>query len=341
MTNGDIALVAPRVRAEGGAVSVALVYEGVPIRRWCHAIDMLNATDMWKANGSDPNRQPAEWLRSADAKRFIEVNFAAGILGDSQDEVIQTLRGGTPTTWVHWQVGLAYAGYLNPIFRSHIQAVWRGWAEGTLPVAPTAPQGITAADLMQAAVVFGREVRGVVHDEVSSALVPISGSIATLQEDTASLKVGFVAVQEGFLALSGDVAAGLSEIYRMADRGRKAFPKATRTGAILAAHAQGGLCPCCKRNRITNSDGTRAPHVEFHHKDSARHDNSPDNCTPLCRECHAEFTAAPLAAEAKYEKRIAAFHEARREQFGQSKLPECRHQPRHGKLADSRQSSIF
>ncbi|MEN6631786.1 MAG: KilA-N domain-containing protein, partial [Candidatus Polarisedimenticolia bacterium] len=49
--------------------SKALVYNGAVIR---DRNEMLSLTDMWKAQGADPARQPANWLASADAKRFIE-----------------------------------------------------------------------------------------------------------------------------------------------------------------------------------------------------------------------------------------------------------------------------
>ena len=58
----------------------ALVYRDVPIR---DRGEMLSLTDMWRAAGADPSRQPAEWMRSAQAADFIDHILA--ILGISQD----------------------------------------------------------------------------------------------------------------------------------------------------------------------------------------------------------------------------------------------------------------
>jgi len=85
----------------------AFVYAGVLIR---DRGEMISLTDMWRAAGSDPARQPANWLASADARRFIDV--LGGVLnpGISGDEMVKSIRGGrAPGTWAHWQIGLAVA----------------------------------------------------------------------------------------------------------------------------------------------------------------------------------------------------------------------------------------
>lgn len=104
----------------------ALVFNGVEIH---DRSEKLSLTDMWRAAGSDHAREPAKWLSSADAARFIEA--VAVILGNSEDEMVKTVRGGrTPGTWAHWQIALAYAKYLSPEFHMQCNVVIRERMEG-------------------------------------------------------------------------------------------------------------------------------------------------------------------------------------------------------------------
>jgi len=98
---------------EQGAASAVLVYEGVPIRR---RDEKLNLTDMWRAAGADPYKQPAVWRRQEATEAFVAY-LAANLIVD-QDELFHVVRGGPePATYAHWQIGLAYAKYLSPAFR--------------------------------------------------------------------------------------------------------------------------------------------------------------------------------------------------------------------------------
>jgi len=114
---------------------ISLTYNGLPVGL---RDDWLNLTDMWKAAGADPSRKPIKWLDSADAQRFIE--FLAEILkvrnfhfGENQG-LMRTVRGGnTPRTEAHWQVGLAYAKYLNPEFHVWCNTVVWERMEGSTP----------------------------------------------------------------------------------------------------------------------------------------------------------------------------------------------------------------
>lgn len=104
----------------------ALVFNGVEIH---DRNEMLCLTDMWKAQGSDPARQPSNWLGSADAKRFIET---LDVL-EPGNSGVQTKRGGRGVggvTWAHWQIGLAYAKYLSPEFHMWCNTVVRERMEG-------------------------------------------------------------------------------------------------------------------------------------------------------------------------------------------------------------------
>ena len=93
--------------------------------------DMLSLTDMWRAAGADTSRAPAEWMRSADAERFISFVLETLNMGISHDEAIKIVRGGrNPGTWAHWQIALAYAKYLSPEFHMWCNTVVRERMEG-------------------------------------------------------------------------------------------------------------------------------------------------------------------------------------------------------------------
>ncbi|MFG1283406.1 KilA-N domain-containing protein [Xanthobacter autotrophicus] len=101
----------------------ALVFNGVEI----HARnEMLCLTDMWKAQGSDPARQAANWLASAEARNFIE---ALNDLNPGNSGVMAK-KGKNGGTYAHWQIGLAYAKYLSPEFHMWCNTVVRERMEG-------------------------------------------------------------------------------------------------------------------------------------------------------------------------------------------------------------------
>jgi len=87
---------------------------------------------MWKAEGEDKARQPANWLASADAQKFIEFMEEVNprISGTA---LVYTKKGGkNPGTWAHWQIALAYARYLSPEFHAYCNSIVRAHMEGKL-----------------------------------------------------------------------------------------------------------------------------------------------------------------------------------------------------------------
>lgn len=95
--------------------------------------EMVSLTGLWKAAGSQPNRDPAQWLRSADAERFIAVLAEIEMvdMGNSHNGLIKTTKGGKGggVTWAHWQIALAYAKYLSSEFHVHCNTVIRAHME--------------------------------------------------------------------------------------------------------------------------------------------------------------------------------------------------------------------
>lgn len=100
-----------------------LVYNGQSIDM---RSDRMSLTSMFKAAGSPPNQDPAQWQRSAAAEAFIDaVSINMGI---SHNNLVESRkRGGT---WAHWQVAFAYAKYLSPEFHMWCNQVVRERMEG-------------------------------------------------------------------------------------------------------------------------------------------------------------------------------------------------------------------
>lgn len=110
-----------------------LTYNGIPIHD--RGGDMLNLTDMWRANGSDLSKTPAIWLRSAEARSYTA--FLADIMRISHDLLFDSSVGRNGETWAYWQLALTYATYLSHEFRKATNdLVWEhmggsaGWLQG-------------------------------------------------------------------------------------------------------------------------------------------------------------------------------------------------------------------
>ena len=113
---------APSPSATGASL---VVFRGTPIgMRSSYGEEELCLTDMWRANGADPNRRPAEWARQAETKRFLAAFTAMGIAHTGFCAESGGGAGGGET-WAHWQVGFKYAAYLAPEFAIRIHEAAR------------------------------------------------------------------------------------------------------------------------------------------------------------------------------------------------------------------------
>lgn len=106
------------------AVNQPLVYNGAEI---AVKNEMLSLTDMWKASGAPANREPYNWARK-EGGAFIAAVAIAHNLSDRQ--VMTKKRGKGGATLAHWQVGMAYAKYLNHDFHMWCNEVVRERMEG-------------------------------------------------------------------------------------------------------------------------------------------------------------------------------------------------------------------
>jgi hypothetical protein len=99
-------------------------YETAEIEKACITVDVsnlgtteevfFNATDMAKPF----NKIPAEWLRLPDTGAYIEAILNMGLSHIKKcDDVVRTKRGKkNGGTWLHQDLGLAFARWLSPMF---------------------------------------------------------------------------------------------------------------------------------------------------------------------------------------------------------------------------------
>jgi hypothetical protein len=111
--------------------SSALAVAGVAVRRdgemWC-------ITDLWRASGAPKDRRPVEWLRGAEAQRFVAFLRLSPVVGNSHLVKTQRIAGAAPggDTWTHWQLALAYAQWISPEFHARVNDVYRAYTAGQL-----------------------------------------------------------------------------------------------------------------------------------------------------------------------------------------------------------------
>lgn len=139
--------------------------------------EKLSLTDMWKASGADKARQPANWLASAEAKRFVEFLNEVNPRNSGTALVVTQKGGKTPGTWAHWQIALAYAKYLSPEFHMWCNQVVRAHMEGR---AAATASNLTKYD----ASIIGNIVKNctgvTVREELDRLLPEIISSVATM-----------------------------------------------------------------------------------------------------------------------------------------------------------------
>lgn len=219
------------MNAHTNSTPTPLVYNGEIIHQ---RDEMLSLTDMWKAAGEPNERRPSEWLRSADAVRFIEFLAEASNMGNSH--ITKTTRGAAGGTFGHWQIGLAYAKYLSPEFHMWCNTVVRERMEGRHQRV-----GFDLTDEMRQ--VFGGIVKGIVHKELA-AVVPTAVETALLADprraalDLVSVRQmldGAKALQKKRNSLNRRVGRALSGAAAVIAAAGEAFParKCPHTGVWL------------------------------------------------------------------------------------------------------------
>jgi hypothetical protein len=73
--------------------------------------EWVSLTDMWLADGRRRGRSPAQWARGYGAG-FVDHVTRTIMLGNPA--IRTTIDGDQVYTWGHWQLGMAYATWLDP-----------------------------------------------------------------------------------------------------------------------------------------------------------------------------------------------------------------------------------
>ncbi len=233
-------------------VTTTFDYRGAVIRA---EDDRLNLTDMWKADGANPSRQPTAWLRSADAKRIIKFLAQTLIMGNLRDgenqgltRIVRSGGDAAPYTEAHWLIGAAYAEYLSPEFHVWCLTVVRDRMEGKL--VPAGTVSLTEQD-------FER-----LTDQTKQIVAPIVDGLRTLTGRVESLEKNL-------------------------PQRRPILPK-TREVIVATIVRLGRRCPCCGLAEVVAQDGSVID-AEFDHffsnqLPSAKH------AWLICKPCHRALT---------------------------------------------------
>jgi len=102
--------------------------------------DMVSLTGLWKANGSDPSKQPAKWRDLPSTQEFV-AHVADVVLRKSEDGIFSVTRGGASrgATFAHWHIAMSYARYLDPAFAVRCNEIVREHMERRIAPASNFP----------------------------------------------------------------------------------------------------------------------------------------------------------------------------------------------------------
>lgn len=124
--------------------------------------EFVNATDLWKADGSDPSKRPNTWLTHETTQNF-QGYLETAIPGCS---FVRTVEGRNGGTWVHWQLALAYAKYLSPEFHAWCNTVVRDHMQGSSTLTAHEPAFTLILDELRTS----REQTNLILQQVLSAV---------------------------------------------------------------------------------------------------------------------------------------------------------------------------
>lgn len=90
--------------------------------------DMVSLTDLYAAAGDgDPSKDPKQWRRK-EGKRFID--FVSNYLKVTVEHLFRITKGRNGSTFAHWQIGLAYAKYLDHGLHMHVNEIYARYRVG-------------------------------------------------------------------------------------------------------------------------------------------------------------------------------------------------------------------
>ena len=250
--------------------STTLDYKGTPIE----AIgDHLSLTDMWRASGSAPAQQPANWRSLPKTREFVDRLAERLIPGKSGDAIFKVVRGGkNPHTTAHWQAAMAYAQYLSPDFHMWCNTVVREFMEGRLvPVdAATASSVLTTLDQDQ------QRILKPVIDFMEEAFSRV------------------FAEQRDIRQLVNGVKEQIEELRVRVPQRRREIKPDTRQRHIAVLIQLGGRCPCCSVTPVVSDAGAVIDGAEFDHY-YANQFASDDHTWLICKSCHDALTTQRMS----------------------------------------------
>ena len=256
--------------------TVEFTYEGRPVTRWG---DMLNLTSMWRATGKHRHRNPSQWLRLPETRRFLEqlatelpprpIPSDAGNMGKSHiasiDGLVTPVRGGPnglAGTWGHWQVGLAYAKYLSPSFHIWCNGIVRTEIErfgGPAYVLSGLPCHPDKAMIEHIESLFAR-----LHRRLDEA-------------DRRALDIMFLALSQKHLLLHGR--------QEFTDESKRII----REALMMDYAYEEGRCPNCRETPILSEGGVVVNGAEYDHF-VHQSLNRPEFGWLICKQCHNDFS---------------------------------------------------
>lgn len=233
--------------------------------------DYLNATDMWKAGGKDPSKEPGRWRKTDAAQEYLAALDSDG----SQNPIaIRTTKGGPGGgggTWLHRLAAVEYARYLNPAFAVFVNRLFIDVTEdGGRELARSGSVDVMLVQtLARTAETLDRIERRMEASE--TAMVPLREVPKRLD-----------AVERSVDDMRTQLAVAFAHK-------RKTPSKVTREHHIDACAAMGGLCPFCDVP-LFDSEGKFTGNIHHHDKAS---DARVEATMPCCGPCNQRFNIDP------------------------------------------------
>lgn len=235
-------------------------YNGIDIG--CRPEDQfINATAMCQANG----KAWANFWKNEGTQEAI--NEIAENLRYSNSNIIISVRGKGKEqgTWVHRQVALKLAAWLNPKFEA--------WVWGQID-----------------SILLGKQVA---HREVGEhQLAVVQNAVSVLQEKYESLVLQIaeaIASQKRMYDLFAEMLPMIKRIDERTQGIREGFSNETkRMFDECCKRYYGGRCPCCQERMIFES-GKKVTYIyeyeHYHHRSM----NRPEHGWVVCKSCNGKL----------------------------------------------------
>lgn len=243
------------VQQKSAANDLAPVLRDKQIRTNADGLVCLN--DLWSAAGSYKARRPAEWRRTAAAKRLTGA-LAARIVGDSHISppvLIDAKRGKKGLTFAHVVLAQAYAEFLDDDLAVEVREVFLRYRAGDANLADEILERASAEENRRVATrAMGRVARGQFTDVLQQhgVVQPYFGICTNVVYQTVLGKPAAALKKALGVAPKGNLRDAMSVTQLAA----VAFAEALSADRIQRDDCQGG--PACKAATAAASRGVRS-----------------------------------------------------------------------------------